>query len=190
MTPSLRSRLFPPGRRAELVREFDLLFGALLREIIRYRTRRSRSATVRPGTVCPPPTKSRRISRRRRDRDRLFGTTTSGPHRDVCSYVRSGREYSHFASTGQLRLCALALRVAQARFLSERTSRTPVLLVDDVLLELDPERKRAFLARFPRTSRCSSRSSPTRGWRSYRTMDTLVLEVEAGDFASVGDAVP
>ena len=118
----------------------------------------------------------------RRARDRLLGTTTSGPHRDACSYVASGKDYSHFASTGQLRLCALALRVAQARFLAQRTGRRPVLLLDDVLLELDPGRKKAFLARFPPYEQAFFTFLPDESWQSFRTPDTMVLTVAKGDF--------
>jgi DNA replication and repair protein RecF len=177
------------NRRAELVREFDSLFRALLAEIsgaeqevsIRYRPSWEGLCTIDEvmGLLA-----------QRRERDRLIGATTSGPHRDLCSYVREGREYSHFASTGQLRLCALALRVAQARYLSARTGRKPVLLVDDVLLELDPGKKRAFLARFPGYDQAFFTFLPDEGWQSYRTADTMVLKVEAGDFHAAPGAIP
>jgi DNA replication and repair protein RecF len=174
------------GRRADLVREFDALFGALLAEISG--TEREVGIRYRPSWDGLRTTDEVMAHLAlRRERDRAFGATTSGPHRDLCSYVREGREYSHFASTGQLRLCALALRVAQARYLSDRTGRKPVLLVDDVLLELDPGRKSAFLARFPGYDQAFFTFLPDEGWRSYRTPDTLVLEVEAGDFRASGE---
>ena len=84
-------------------------------------------------------------------------------------------------------MCALALRVAQARYLSERTSRRPVLLVDDVLLELDPQKKGAFLSRFPGYDQAFFTFLPDESWRSYRTADTLVLDVEGGDFRTAGE---
>ena len=65
--------------------------------------------------------------------------------------------------------------------------RKPVLLVDDVLLELDPGKKSAFLARFPSYEQAFFTFLPDEGWRSYRTPDTLVLEVEAGDFLEPGE---
>ncbi len=173
--------LFLQGRRAELVKDFDSLFGALLSEIsgsdqeVQIRYRPSWEGLTTTDDVVAHLAG-------RRGRDRLMGASTSGPHRDLCSYVHDGREYSHFASTGQLRLCALALRVAQARYLSGRTSRKPVLLVDDVLLELDPGKKSAFLARFPPYEQAIFTFLPDESWRSYRTADTMVLEVEAGDF--------
>jgi DNA replication and repair protein RecF len=169
------------NRRAGLVREFDATFRALLSEIsggdqeVEIRYRGSWEALHSIDEVI-------RYLELRRDRDRLIGATTSGPHRDLFSYVRGGKDYSHIASTGQLRLCALALRVAQARYLFEQTSRMPVLLVDDVLLELDPGKKSAFLARFPRYDQAFFTFLPDESWKTYRTADTLVLEVEAGDF--------
>jgi DNA replication and repair protein RecF len=57
--------------------------------------------------------------------------------------------------------------------------------VDDVLLELDPIKKSAFLARFPRYEQAFFTFLPDESWRSYRTPDTLVLEVEAGDFREI-----
>jgi DNA replication and repair protein RecF len=173
--------LFLQGRREALVREFDALFGSLLSEIsgsdqeVRIRYRPSWEGLSKTDEVMAHLAG-------RRERDRLIGASTSGPHRDLCSFVRDGKEYSHFASTGQLRLCALALRVAQARYLSGRSSRKPVLLVDDVLLELDPVKKNAFLARFPPFEQAFFTFLPDESWRSYRTPDTLVLGVEAGDF--------
>jgi DNA replication and repair protein RecF len=168
-------------RRTELVHEFDGVFGPLCREItgsdqtvsIRYRTSWEGLSTTNEIMA---------LLAGRRERDRQLGSTSTGPHRDSCTYVQEGREYAHFASTGQLRLCALALRVAQARFLTARTGRAPVLLLDDVLLELDPGRKSAFLSRFPPYDQALFTFLPDEGWQSYRTRDTLVLTVESGEF--------
>jgi DNA replication and repair protein RecF len=118
----------------------------------------------------------------RREIDRRFGTTGSGPHRDAVSVGRDGRDFVPYASTGQRRLCALALRVAQARFLTGRTGRKPVLLLDDVLLELDPERKKSFIERFPPYDQAFFTFLPDEGWQAYRTTETLVLGVDGGRF--------
>ena len=178
--------LFLQQRRVALITEFDELFSGLLSEIsdgeqevrIRY--------TPSWEGLCSTEEVMARLEGRRK-RDRLMGITTSGPHRDACGYARGGRDYPPFASTGQLRLCALALRVAQARFLSARTGRRPVLLVDDVLLELDPGKRNAFLARFPPCEQVFFTFLPDESWQSSRTDDTLVLEVEAGDFHDYRD---
>jgi DNA replication and repair protein RecF len=169
------------ARRAELIREFDAVFASLYREITGSDT--AVSIRYRPSWENLPGINSVIAHLgARRGRDRLLGATTSGPHRDTCMYMQGGRDYCHFASTGQLRLCTLVLRVAQAMFLASRTRRLPVLLLDDVLLELDPDRKRAFLSRFPPYEQAFFTFLPDEGWQSYRTPDTLVLSVEQGDF--------
>ncbi len=117
-----------------------------------------------------------------RGRDLALGATSSGPHRDAYVYMLAHRDYSHFASTGQLRLCALALRVAQARFLTQRTGRRPILLLDDVLLELDQGRKRSLVARFPAYEQAFFTFLPDERYASYATSETLVLTVRGGEF--------
>ena len=76
-----------------------------------------------------------------RVRDRAAGTTLIGPHRDDFT-VRAGRiDQRTYGSRGQQRTAALALRVAEARFMTEVAGEPPVLLFDDVMSELDPGRR-------------------------------------------------
>jgi len=117
-----------------------------------------------------------------RGKDIALGATSTGPHRDVFSYLLCGRDYSHFGSTGQLRLCALALRTAQARFLTQQSGRRPVLLVDDVLLELDQGKKKAFVSRFPSYDQAFFTFLPDESYAAYATPDTRVVRVRAGEF--------
>ncbi|WP_342750649.1 hypothetical protein OH491_19870 [Termitidicoccus mucosus] len=70
--------------------------------------------------------------------------TLGGPHRDDCALTVAGRAAREFASEGQQRSLAIALRLAEAAFLRARTGVTPVLLADDVLGELDAGRRRRF----------------------------------------------
>ncbi len=169
------------ARRAALVRDFDAAFSPLFQEI----TGQEESVRIRYRPSWDTLQGAAEVTAHlaaHRERDRRLGTTTTGPHRDSCSYVRAGREYVPYASTGQLRLCALSLRVAQARFLAARTGRKPILLLDDVLLELDPQRKRAFIARFPPYEQAFFTFLPDESWQTYRTEATLVLAVEQGGF--------
>jgi DNA replication and repair protein RecF len=169
------------SRRAELVQDFDAVFRPLFREITGSDT--EVSIRYRPsweGLRTTDEVVSRLAAGR--ERDKLVGSTTSGPHRDNCVYQQADRDYCHIASSGQLRLCALVLRMAQACFLTSRTRRLPVLLLDDVLLELDPERKRAFVSRFPPYEQAFFTFLPDEAWQSYRTPDTTVLSVDGGDF--------
>ena len=74
------------------------------------------------------------------------GTTLVGPHRDDFSFVLGGREMAGVASRGQQRSAILALKLAQLELLCTRDGRQPLLLLDDVFSELDPQR-RAHLVR-------------------------------------------
>jgi DNA replication and repair protein RecF len=84
-----------------------------------------------------------------RPTDARLGFTATGPHRDRFSFQLDGRSFGEHASTGQVRLLSLLLRIAQATLSLQRTGRKPLLLLDDVLLELDDERRRRVLSRLP-----------------------------------------
>jgi len=73
------------------------------------------------------------------------GVTVIGPHRDDLELRLDGEAAAVYASRGQARSIALALKLAEAGFVSEATGRTPVLALDDVLSELDRERRRLVL---------------------------------------------
>ena len=81
-----------------------------------------------------------------RQRDRQLKNTSKGPHRDDCAFFLHGRDARKFASEGQQRSIALALRFGQVDFLRERCGTSPLILIDDVLGELDPERRANFHA--------------------------------------------
>jgi DNA replication and repair protein RecF len=74
------------------------------------------------------------------------GTTLIGPHRDDVAFVMSGRDLSAFASRGQQRTAILAVKLAELDLVTAHDARPPLLLLDDVFSELDPDR-RAHLVR-------------------------------------------
>ena len=74
------------------------------------------------------------------------GTTTVGPHRDDLELSLDGEGLRPFASQGQQRSAALALKMAELDILKEETKETPVLLLDDVFSELDARRRSALLS--------------------------------------------
>ena len=79
-----------------------------------------------------------------RSRDAQFRTTLVGPHRDDLAFSVKQSPAKDFASEGQQRSIVLALRLAQAAWFLERSGVRPVLLADDVLGELDAERRSRF----------------------------------------------
>jgi DNA replication and repair protein RecF len=116
----------------------------------------------------------------RREADFSAGNTLSGPHRDRYSFTCLGNDFASKASTGQRRLLALLLRIAQARRFSGMTGRNPVLLLDDVLLELDPEKRRRFLLALPCYDQAFYTFLPEEPYERYRKTNALVYTVRGG----------
>jgi DNA replication and repair protein RecF len=74
------------------------------------------------------------------------GFSGHGPHRDELAILRDGRELRIYGSQGEQRLALLALLLAERSVLTAQRERTPIMLLDDVMSELDAER-RELLAR-------------------------------------------
>ena len=77
--------------------------------------------------------------------DILRGNTSIGPHRDDLFFYVSGKLLKAFGSQGQQRSAALALKLAQLEYVKNNTGEYPVLLLDDVMSELDSERRTHLL---------------------------------------------
>jgi DNA replication and repair protein RecF len=81
-----------------------------------------------------------RVLASRRDRDRQRRNATFGPHRDDLSLTLNGRPTRRHASQGQQRILSLALKLAELECIRTARGAQPILLLDDVSSELDPER--------------------------------------------------
>lgn len=73
-------------------------------------------------------------------------TTTSGIQRDRFLILTPNGNFKDIGSTGQLRLCSLIFRVSEALFFNKKTGKKPIVLLDDVLLELDHQKRGVFLS--------------------------------------------
>jgi DNA replication and repair protein RecF len=83
----------------------------------------------------------------RLDRDLERGSTGLGPHLDDVVLTSSTRDLRSFGSQGEQRLTVLALLLAEAELIADRRGFPPLLLLDDVLSELDPNRRRVLAER-------------------------------------------
>jgi DNA replication and repair protein RecF len=83
-------------------------------------------------------------------RDLERGVTGLGPHLDDIVIASGTRELRSYGSQGEQRLAVLALLLAEAELIVERGGVAPLLLLDDVLSELDPDRRRILAARVAR----------------------------------------
>ena len=87
-----------------------------------------------------------------RDRESRLRQAVVGPHRDELGLRLHGMPASEFASEGQLRTIALALKLAQGQLLEQRTDQHPIYLMDDIFGELDPGRRNALMDHLPTAS--------------------------------------
>ena len=115
-----------------------------------------------------------------RERDQIMQTSTTGPHRDRFVFVSGGKNFARTASTGQLRLLSLVLRVAQAVHFSQTTSALPILMLDDVLLELDGEKRKRFVEVLPPYEQAFFTFLPDERYDPYRKASTTVYRVTDG----------
>ncbi len=107
------------------------------------------AAGAGPDAAAEPPVLRERLLSvlevARRD-DIKQGATAAGPHRDEWRVWLDGSDIRSFGSRGQQRCAALALRLAERELLAEASGEAPLLLLDDVLSELDEERRRRLLS--------------------------------------------
>ena len=73
--------------------------------------------------------------------------TTIGPHRDELRFFANGIDLGIYGSRGQVRTAMLSLKIAEVAWMKEKTGHWPVLLLDEVLAELDPQRREDLLNR-------------------------------------------
>lgn len=83
----------------------------------------------------------------KRSEEIMRGQTTIGPHRDEIHFVANGINLGTYGSRGQIRTTMLSLKLAEILWIKEKTGHWPVLLLDEVLAELDPQRREDLLTR-------------------------------------------
>lgn len=83
------------------------------------------------------------------EEEQRFKMAVSGPHRDAVKILLHGKEAKNYASTGQIRLISLLLRLLQAQYYYTHNDVSMIYLFDDVLLEIDPEKQQRFLTTLP-----------------------------------------
>ncbi len=73
------------------------------------------------------------------------GVTTIGPHRDELRFLANNIDLGDYGSRGQVRTTLLALKLAEVQWMKERTQEWPVILLDEVMAELDSQRRADLL---------------------------------------------
>ena len=96
----------------------------------------------------------RRAIEAQREREIAQGVTVTGPHRDDLQLLVDGMDAGAYASRGQSRTAVLAMKLAEARYLTDQRQVEPILLLDDVLSELDAPRRAHVLERVSQYRQC------------------------------------
>ncbi len=94
----------------------------------------------------------RPISVESRGQELRLRQTVVGPHRDDITLLVDEMPAAQYASEGQQRTLALALKIAQARVFAAEENSPPLLLIDDIFGELDPARRNRLLQALPATA--------------------------------------
>jgi len=122
-----------------------------------------------------------------RARERALRTTIVGPHRDDIQMLVNERSAAQYASEGQKRTLAVALKLAQAEYLSGIHGTPPALLIDDVMGELDAGRRAAFVPLLDRAFRAGGQVFMTcteENWPRELGRELVRWKVRAGELAA------
>ncbi|MCQ2587501.1 MAG: DNA replication and repair protein RecF [Treponema sp.] len=119
----------------------------------------------------------------KRESDFNMETSMSGPHRDRINFMLENKPFIPIASTGQCRLIALILRVAQSIYFTRSTGLKPVLLMDDVLLELDPDKRAKITAMLPEYEQLFCTFLPGEPYERYMKDTTRIYKINKGEWS-------
>ncbi|MCX7868705.1 MAG: DNA replication and repair protein RecF [Terrimicrobiaceae bacterium] len=165
--------------REELLRELIPLCAAACRDIA---GGGELSLIYQPGASRPM---ARALQASRGEEERLRATA-AGPHRDDIALLLDDKPAAAFASEGQQRSIALALKLAQARLIGSKCGAPPLCLVDDVFGELDISRRNNLLAALPAGAQCII-TATSLDWMRARPPEARFFRLEGGRLEAVQD---
>jgi DNA replication and repair protein RecF len=123
-----------------------------------------------------------------RKREAAYRSTLIGPHRDEYTMLLNGQSAAQFGSEGQKRTLAIALKMAQAEYLTGIHGSPPILLIDDVMGELDVKRRAGFLPLLERAHHARGQVFMTcteENWPRELGRDLLRWEVKGGTLKKI-----
>ena len=120
-----------------------------------------------------------------RNKDIILKTTTSGIHRDQYIIMDENGPFINSASTGQLRLASLILRLSQSKYYFEKTNIKPILLLDDVLLELDSDKRQRFLNQLDNYSQAFYTFLPNEIYYNKTDKNYEIYDVKDGNLEKI-----
>ncbi len=176
--PSLISEgLIIQKKRRHAISQFNRIFGQLYFEVTGIE---NVSILYDPSWKSSDENEIIAFMNEKYDTDRVMSTTFYGPHRDKIKFIRNKQPFIPTASTGQRRLSALILRIAQAAYYTEITEKKPVLLMDDVFLELDPDKREKIISLLPEYDQMFCTFLPGEPYERYMKDTTKIFRIENG----------
>jgi DNA replication and repair protein RecF len=109
-----------------------------------------------------------------------YGTTFLGPHKDDFEIKINNKISSDFSSRGQIRTATLSLKLGEANSLKKSLSDTPVIVLDDILSELDFERRKTVVNFIKEYDQIFLTSPDEALLKSIVTSDDKIFEINAG----------
>lgn len=123
-----------------------------------------------------------------RRREQSYRATLIGPHRDDVQLLLNDRSAAQFGSEGQKRTLAIALKMAQAEYLTGLHGSPPILLIDDIMGELDVKRRSGLLPLLERSHQARGQvfmTATEENWPSELGRELKRWQVERGALRSV-----
>ncbi|MBE9167929.1 DNA replication/repair protein RecF [Pleurocapsales cyanobacterium LEGE 06147] len=117
---------------------------------------------------------------RRRLAEQHQGKTVVGPHRDEIEFIIDQTPARYYGSQGQQRTLVLALKLAELKLIEEVVGEPPLLLLDDVLAELDPNRQNQLLNAIGDRFQTLITTTHIGSFDVQWLKDSQILTVEAG----------
>ncbi|MCQ2575396.1 MAG: DNA replication and repair protein RecF [Treponema sp.] len=177
------------SKRKKCIFQFNEIFGKIFEEItgisgveIFYEPS-WKEVTEEVGKRFPSVNEVINYLKEKRESDKVMETTMSGPHRDKINFIKDNKLFIPIASTGQCRLISLLLRVSQSVYFTRTTGLKPVLLMDDVLLELDPDKRAKLTAMLPDYDQLVCTFLPGEPYERYKHDTTRIYKIENGEWS-------
>ncbi len=114
------------------------------------------------------------------------GMTTIGPHRDDLRFIINKADLGDYGSRGQMRTTLLALKLAEVEWMKERTGEWPVILLDEVMAELDLQRRADLLKYVDKSEQVLFTTTDLNSFAADFLKDAEIWNVQSGTLSKAG----
>lgn len=116
--------------------------------------------------------------------EKFQGTTLIGPHRDEVTFAIDRMPVRQFGSQGQQRTLVLSLKLAELQLIEEVVGEPPLLLLDDVLAELDPNRQHQLLEAIQERFQTLVTATHLEAFDAHWLQTSQILNIDAGKIST------